>query len=58
MDEIIAKVDNFALITVRLKEVDRPNFEQKRAVYIACYSVDKEVDGQQHVDECEIFALL
>ena len=42
MDEIIAKVDNFALITVRLKEVDRPNFEQKRAVYIACYSVDKE----------------
>ena len=58
MDEMIAKVDGIAWITVRLKEVDRPNFEQKRAVYIACYSVDKEVDGQQPVDECEVSALL
>ena len=45
MDEIIAEVDNFAWICVRPKEVDRPNLEQKRAIYIACYCIDKEVDG-------------
>ena len=55
--QIIALGYYITWIFLCLNEVDRPNFEQKRDVYIACDWVDKEVDGQQQVDEWQISAL-